>query len=254
MEVIILGSGTGVPRARRASPGLAVVSESTTILIDSGPGTLRQLDRAGLSCNDLDFIFYTHFHPDHTADLLPFIFATKYLADFKRETPVFIYGPEGLKDIHKHLTHAFGKWAQPAEGTVIFNELPRGRTSSFTCGDVRVQTGPIPHNPESLGYRLTGPDGRVLVVSGDSDFGPGLVDLSRGADLLITECSFPDDLKKEGHLTPSLAGRAAREAGVGGLALTHFYPETDGTDLAACVRSEYGGILYLADDLMRIRV
>jgi len=252
LEIIFLGTGTGAPSARRGSPGLAVLAGGLTFLIDAGSGALRQLARAGLSYNQVDVILVTHFHPDHTADLISYLFATKYWPGFTRTDPARIMGPSGLIKLYGHFLEAYGRWVQPPEERVVFEELPLDTTHAFHCGPVNFESGPIPHNPESLGYRLTGPEGKTLAVTGDTDYGPDLINLAAGVDLLVTECSFPEDHKVEGHLIPSLAGRAAREARVKALALTHFYPETEGREIEALVRKEFDGPVTLAEDLLRL--
>ena len=250
MEIILLGTGTGVPSAHRASPGLAVLANGAVFLIDGGSGTLRQLALAGLNYDQLDCILYTHFHPDHVGDLVPYLFASRYFG-FQRSSPARILGPPGLLDLYGHLRAAFGQWIEPPQDMVVLEELPPGG-HEFTQNGIRIKTGPVPHTPHSLGYRLTEQGGPTVAVTGDTDYGPELVDLARGADALITECSFPEGQKKDGHLTPDLAGRAAREAGVDLLVLTHFYPETRGHDLEASVRKEFDGHLILGEDLQRL--
>jgi ribonuclease BN (tRNA processing enzyme) len=61
-------------------------------------------------------------------------------------------------------------------------------------------------------------------------------------------------MKVEGHLTPSLAGRIAAEAGAKKLLLTHFYPECESADIEAQCRKTYDGPLILARDLMVVDV
>jgi len=46
----------------------------------------------------------------------------------------------------------------------------------------------------------------------------------------------------------------ASRAAVKTLILTHFYPECDKTDIAKQCRKTYDGKLFLADDLMKIRL
>ncbi len=74
MKLIILGSGTSVPQAQMASPSIALFIDDQFVLLDIGPGTLRQLAIAGLQFEDIDYICISHFHPDHTADLIHFFF------------------------------------------------------------------------------------------------------------------------------------------------------------------------------------
>ena len=252
MKIIFLGTGTGVPSARRASPGLAVITGGVIFLVDGGAGTLRQLAKAGISYNDLDFILYTHFHPDHVGDLVSYLFATRYRPGFTRTTPAHILGPRGLLDLYDNLGRVFGHWIEPPEQLVLFEELPIGKEHEFHCGQVRVRSAPMVHTPHSLGYRLTEPGGKTVAVTGDTDYGTLLLKLAGDADLLVTECSFPEGEKVDGHLTPGLAGRAAREAHVKALALTHFYPDTDGHDLLGQAQKEFFGPITLAEDLMSL--
>ena len=65
MNLCILGSGVGIPNVKRAYPGLLLKSESESILIDPGPGSLRQLLKAGFDYNDINVVILTHLHPDH---------------------------------------------------------------------------------------------------------------------------------------------------------------------------------------------
>ncbi len=59
-ELIIIGSGTGIPSLRRGSPGLVVLSDSAKLLIDSGPGALRKMLEVGITYQDIDVLLYTH--------------------------------------------------------------------------------------------------------------------------------------------------------------------------------------------------
>jgi ribonuclease BN (tRNA processing enzyme) len=77
-ELIIIGSGTGIPSLRRGSPSLVLLSDSTKLLIDSGPGALRKMLEVGITYQDIDILLYTHIHPDHVSDLVHFLFACKY--------------------------------------------------------------------------------------------------------------------------------------------------------------------------------
>lgn len=91
-----------------------------------------------------------------------------------------------------------------------------------------------------------------MVYSGDTDFSENLIDLARGADLLICEAAFPSEFKVPGHLTPPEAGTIAARAGVRSLVLSHLYPECDQADMVAQCRQTWSGPLTLAEDLMRV--
>ncbi len=71
---------------------------------------------------------------------------------------------------------------------------------------------------------------------------------------MLLECSFPDDGKIQGHLTPSECGKIAAETECGRLVLTHFYPQVIGTDIKSSVEKFYDGPVDLAYDGMEIQI
>jgi ribonuclease BN (tRNA processing enzyme) len=101
MELIILGSGTGQPLVDRGSPALALLLDERPVLFDMGPGTLHQLSRIGINHDKIRHIFISHFHPDHTADLIHFLFATRHPPILEKRDPFMITGPQGFKDFLK---------------------------------------------------------------------------------------------------------------------------------------------------------
>ncbi len=108
MEITIIGSGTSVPSLKRASPALMISCPNIRILCDTGPGTLRQLQKSGTSLNDIDLLAYSHFHVDHISDLVPFIFASKYSPDLARKRDLTIIGPGGIRQFYDRLVCAYG--------------------------------------------------------------------------------------------------------------------------------------------------
>lgn len=252
MEVIILGSGTGVPSIRRAGPAVCLKAEGQILLIDSAAGTLRQLVKAGVSYDAIDIILYTHFHPDHIVELVPFLFATRYPPGYNRSSSMTILGPEGLKELYQSLRQAFGQWVEPEPGKVIFEEIPREMKAAIQLPPLTIRSAPTEHTPHSLAYRVETSDGKSVVFSGDTDFCEDLIDLAQGADLLISECAAPEGHKIPGHLTPSEAGRIAQNAGVKRLVLTHFYPNCDEHDLITPCSKHYKGPIILAEDFMHL--
>ncbi len=254
MEVIIVGSGTCVPSVRRAGPCQLLRAWGSNILVDSAAGSLRQLLHAGVRQDDIDLILYTHFHPDHTGELVPFIFASKYSPSFKRKRPVLVWAAEGFSSLLDGLVAAWGEWAEPEKGKIIFEEIPRGMNTCQQFPPLVIKTAPTKHTAHSLAYRIEAPDSKSVVFSGDTDFSEELIGLSEGADLLVMECAAPEGKKVPGHMTPSEAGMIASQAGVKRLVLTHFYPECDESDLVTPCRQHYEGPLILAEDLMRIIV
>lgn len=249
MEIYIIGSGTGVPSLRRASPATVIRYQNTTLLLDSGSGTVRRLLEAGIECTEVDYLLYSHFHPDHTADLVPFLFASNYGPDGARTRALRIVGPDGMVRFYDKLQEVYGRWIVPQQYALSLQEVS---ASELSCAGFSLRGFPLEHSEHGVGFRLTTGEGKVVAYSGDTDYCPNLIALGREADVFIVECSFPDDRKVKGHLTPSLAGRVAREAGCGKVVLTHLYPPCDSCDVVEIVKHEFAGEVILAEDLMRI--
>jgi ribonuclease BN (tRNA processing enzyme) len=249
MHVTVLGSGTAVPSSERASPGYLVQVANEHLLLDGGTGTLHQLVRAGMTLDALDRVLYTHYHPDHVGDFPHLLFALRS-PEIGRQRPLWVGGPPGLKR-HYHLVgELYGSWVSNLPFPLDLHEL---RTGTVNFGPWRLGARSVPHTDTSLAYRIDAGEGS-LVYSGDTDYSGDLIDLARGADLLILECAYPENQKVRGHLTPSLAGEMAAEAGVKRLLLTHFYPACAGQDLLTPCQKQFSGEILLARDLMRLTV
>ena len=121
-------------------------------------------------------------------------------------------------------------------------------------GGLIVTSKKVKHIEMSRGYRFEFANGKFLVVSGDTDYCDGMIDLGREADLMILECSMPDDMKVQGHMTPSECGKLAQKANCRKLCLTHFYPVCDQKDVRKKCLAEYGGELFLGEDLMEFNI
>jgi len=100
--------------------------------------------------------------------------------------------------------------------------------------------------------------GRKVVYSGDTRPTAGLVELARGADILVHEATFAEELAEraheDGHSTAAEAAGVARDAGARLLVLTHLssrYPEP-GTLLDEA-RKVFPRVV-VAEDLMELEV
>lgn len=252
-SVTILGSGTCVPSLARSSCSVLLQSGSDNLLFDLGPGTTRRLLEAGADIFSISHIFLSHFHPDHTGELVSFLFSNKYPDETRRKLPLTLCGGAGFLDFFNQLKAIYKEWID-LSGRLTLMEFAGTGNDSHRFQNFTVDTCPVAHRRESIGYRVTTSDGRSMVYSGDTDYCEALIDLAKNTDLFICECSLPDLLKVEGHLTPSLAGKMASAADVKKLALTHFYPECGQADIEAECRKTYQGPLVLAKDLLTIRL
>ncbi|MBI2371080.1 MAG: MBL fold metallo-hydrolase [Deltaproteobacteria bacterium] len=247
MEVIAIGTGTAIPSARRGAPCLLVRVGGAQVLFDCGAGSLRTLAGLGVSPLAITHLYFTHLHPDHTGDLVPLLFALRN-PDWRREAPLRVTGPVGFLSFFGHLEAAYGHWVAPSSYELAVDEWAGGIRA---FGAWQLRAAPVRHLAHSLAYRVEA-EGRAVAFTGDTDYCASIVELARGADLLVSECSFPEGMKVEGHLTPSLAGRIAAEAGCPRLLLTHFYPPCDATEILEPCRQVFAGEVQVAEDGTRV--
>lgn len=221
--------------------------------MDIGEGALFRLHEAGKSYKEIDRIFISHTHPDHIGALIPLILALKYTPGFKREKPLFIYGPDNVWEyIQMNLNFApYLKCDFPLEFISCSDK------SEIEFKDCLLKTKKMEHFDPTFGYRWS-IGNKVVTYGADGAFSDALIELSHNADLLILESSYPKKRPNLGHLTTFEAGKVVAEAGARRLLLSHFYPEVaemKKEKIEAEVRaSGYEGEILLADDLMTIEV
>ena len=260
MRITILGSGTAAPRSERNMSGYLLESGNKKILFDSGAGTIRQLLKLKIDLLDINEIFYTHLHNDHINDLGAIIWSNNY--GMKRKKALNIYGPKGFK---KYFNVLMEKILKPTKLNYKINakEMWNGsimkipinnkiKNKKLSKNNIIVKSIKSEHTDASVSYRIEY-DNKSIVYSGDTDYSSEIIKISKNADLLILECSHPDNMKAKGHLTPSLCGKIATEANVKKLVLTHFYPEADKADVKGQCTKEFNGEIILAKDFMEIK-
>ncbi len=252
MQITVVGTGTVVPRLERRQSCVVVETGEEMLVFDLGSGAVRGMLSAGLDPFAVDRLFFTHFHPDHTSDIVPLMFSIKYGASEQRERPLHITGPEPFVRFWGSATAAWGEWMIGDYPTHL-SELPHECPAPLDLPGCRLSWAPAQHRPESIAYRLDSETG-AFVYTGDTEYSEAVVELARGADTLLIECSFPDDAQVPGHLTPGGVARMASEAGVDKAVLTHLYPSVERLDLRAEIGRGYDGKVVVAQDGKRFEV
>jgi ribonuclease BN (tRNA processing enzyme) len=252
MQITVVGSGTVVPYLKRRQSCVVARAGAQTLVFDLGSGAVRGMLRSGLDPFAVDRIFFTHLHPDHTVDVVPLLFAMNYGASEERTRPLHVTGPEPFLQFWGSLMEVWGDWMTGDYATLV-SELPHECQSPIDLVGCRLSWAPAEHRRESIAYRLNA-EGGAFVYTGDTEYSESVVDLARGADTLLIECSFPDETPVPGHLTPSGVARIASEAGVDRVILTHIYPAADGPSLPSDVARNYDGEILVAEDGLQFSV
>ena len=260
MRLTILGcsgslGGPGSP----ASGYLVEVDGVDPVVMDMGPGVLGALQRY-VAPEDAT-ILLSHLHADHCLDL-PGLLVWRRYGPGSTDTGVNpLYGPSGT---------AYRIGVASAEEPGVVDDI--SDTFELHTWDVEpevellpvdgsgpgitVRTARVEHPPESYALRLTAPTGRSLVYSGDTSYCESLVELARGADLLLCEATWTHGGEHPPgmHMSGTEAGRTAARAGVGRLMLTHIPPWTDRDAVAAEARAEFDGEVLIAESDLQLEV
>lgn len=245
MDITVMGTGTVVPRLARRQSCAVVEAGGENVVLDLGNGSVRGMLHTNLDPFAVDRVFFTHFHPDHTSDIVPLLFALKYGAEEKRERPLVLYGPEPFEGFLGSIFRVWGDWL--LDSFLEISELPHNCPSPLDLPGLSVTWAPAEHNPESIAYRLEAENG-ALVYTGDTEYSESVVGLAQGAHTLLIECSFPDNRPVSGHLTPKGVARIAHESEVRRVVLTHIYPPADAVNLVQEVGEGFEGEVAVAED------
>lgn len=246
MEIIFLGTGTGIPSKERGSPALIIRHDEETFLFDCGPGTLIKMAQEGLTYHDPDYIIFTHFHVDHSSDMAPFLFASRYSLS-RREKPLAIIGPPGLKDFLEKLESLYPGQLTPDSYKLTIHEIDGGEIQGK--GWI-LKAFSVPHTDNSLGYRFENWQDLKVTISGDCDFTENLIEMGKCVDILILECSFPEEV--EGHLSPEKIVHIACKATPKKLIITHLYPICQSSEILNTIKRKYFEDVRIAQDRLRV--
>ncbi|MBE9196572.1 MBL fold metallo-hydrolase [Synechocystis sp. LEGE 06083] len=180
-------------------------------------------------------IFFTHSHWDHIQGF-PFFAPAFRPGNFFR-----VYGvptPDGMtieQRLHEQMLHPnFPVPLQTMQGIVAFYDLEVGE--DIVIDDIKLQTRPLNHPGEAMGYRMTWQGITVAFIT-DTEHLPDRLDgnvlaLAQDADVLIIDATYTDEEYYDrqvskvgwGHSTWQEAVKVAQAAGVRQLILFHHDP------------------------------
>lgn len=252
MKLVVLGSGTSIPHALRASPGYWLETEGGRALLDISADVSHRLAQEGLDWANLDAIWISHFHLDHLGGLAPFLFGTRNAPQMQQRTrPLKIYGPAGFTKILQAIDESNDYRLLQQPFPVEQKEVEPGNEFELVPGTTSVAFS-TPHTRESLAIRVKDKGGSVLVYTSDTGWSDELAEFARGADLILSECSFPQNKPVKTHLELSETMRMAKISQPKMLLLSHLYFEWDGIDLAAEAGKLWPGETIAAFDGLRL--
>lgn len=220
MQLRFLGSGDAFGSGGRYNTCMFVETEQTAFLIDCGASSLIAMKRFGVHPNDVDTILVTHLHADHFGGLPFFILDAQLLS--KRQTPLTIAGPPGLRE---RLLKAQDLFFPGSAGTsqrfkLQVREMQPGAVT--TLAGLTVTPHEVHHDGDAPFFALRiEVDGRTIAYSGDTEWSDALVTAAQDTDLFICEAYFYDKPVKL-HLDLKTLERHLPEIRTRRLILTHM--------------------------------
>lgn len=258
---VTLGTRAGpVPSPTRSQPANLLVAAEHNILVDVGDGTAGRLIEVGVPTNQVDAVFISHLHWDHTGGLAAIL---GLRVQTNASSPLKIYGPPGTAEMVEGLlasmvpgnTAGYGVPGAPRPSLSEITEVIELRDHDVIeyagmSVSVRKNThysfasgSDLAARFEALSFRFDLP-GRSIVYTGDTGPSDAVVELATGADLLVAEMmdvSMTIDMVRQlgagmpeaalasmerhltdHHLLPGDVGQMAASAGVGAVVVTHF--------------------------------
>jgi ribonuclease BN (tRNA processing enzyme) len=269
-RLITLGTRSGPnPTVWRAQSSNVLIVNGAPYIIDAGDGVTRRLARANIVFRDIDNIFITHPHSDHTGGL-PALMLVQY--DSIRTKPVNVYGPPGtaavvngiLPFLDVNAEVRIGDGTRTAMASKIFSGHDKQPGLIFQDANVKVTAVENSHfnfapgtsaigKYKSYALRFDTAD-RSIVFTGDTGPSDAIAALAKGADLLVSEVNSVEEFKSrqiqigrwqamtptqqegtirhmiEEHVSPEQVGEMAARAGVKGVVLTHLPATGDPKD------------------------
>lgn len=250
MQLTILGSGTCIPAKKRNAPGYFLKIGKKNILIDSGSGILRQMKIANIDYTKLDYMIYSHNHPDHISDLMAILQSILVTSKFigpLRKKQLTLLGTTGFRKIYQDIRASQEIPREPYHVNIkILKDINR-------LNDFKIETIKVYHSDNSFAFKFIYKD-KVFVYTGDADYSEKLIKFCKNADLLVTDCSFPNQKKMKGHMIAGECGLLAQKANVKKLVLSHLYPICEKYNIKKQAQKKYQRPVIIAKDLMKIKI
>lgn len=262
LRVHLLGTGSPLPQTFRFGPSTLIEAGQQKFLFDAGRGVIQRMFTLGIPFNDVDKLFLTHLHSDHTIGI-PDLYLTGWLRG--RKHPLHVWGPVGTEKMMKELTQAFD-----FDIKIRLDQNPGSQvdTTEFTAGviydkdGVKITAFNVDHGPvkPSFGFRLDY-KGHTVVLSGDTRYSEEVIKQAKGADLLVHEVAAASDkLMKTSpvvprvlaiHTSPEDAGKVFTQAAPRMAVYSHIVLfGVSEKELEERTRTTYKGPLVIGEDLM----
>ncbi len=220
-KLTFLGTGGGrftTIYQMRATGGLYIESgtkNKVRIHIDPGPGALVQMHRMDINPTKTDIIAISHSHTDHYTDGEILIEA---ITNGGTKRKGLLIGSESVINGIKDIGPAISKYHRGLVDKAI--AVKPGDVVNYK--KIKIEATRSFHNdPSTVGFRVYTADG-IISYMADTDYDDSLIEIHKGARILILPVTRPLGAKIPFHLSTREAAKIVEEIKPEIAILTHF--------------------------------
>ena len=252
LKVVVCGSRSPLPSPGRAEACILVEAGDDIYIFDLGNGSMDNLTQYQVPWPNVKAVLVTHMHSDHIADL-PDAHLQSWVQG--RNSPLMVYGPEGIDFVTKGFELAYSadyQYRNEHHGDEMLPMSIAGFNAIQLMDNQPVQNDTpgleilpfvVDHHPvnSAFGFKISY-KGRTLVISGDTIHDGSVQKYSKDVDLLVHSAISIDIVERmreiaplpqlnkilfdiqDYHTTIKEAGEIARDANVDQLLIYHAIP------------------------------
>ena len=252
LKVVVCGSRSPLPSPGRAEACILIEAGDDIYIFDLGNGSMNNLTQYQVPWPNIKAVLITHMHSDHIADL-PDAHLQSWIQG--RNSPLMVYGPEGINTVTKGFELAYSadyQYRNEHHGDEMlpmsiagFNAI-QIMDNQFILNDtpgLEILPFVVDHYPvnSAFGFKISY-KGRTVVISGDTIHDGSVQKYSQDVDLLVHSAISIDLVERmrevaplaqldeilfdiqDYHTTIKEAGEIARDANVKHLLIYHAIP------------------------------
>ena len=200
MKLTVIGNYGPYPTKKGSATSCYLYEDKEKILLDFGSGSIANLSSV-CDIKDIDYIYVSHLHFDHTSDLLPLRYL---LSDKKKKMKIITQFSNS--DYYKVLFDC-----------PQFEVINVDKNSTLNIGNLKLSFFETVHPVANLGIKIKGE--KTFIYTGDTVYYNGIEEDLKGADVVLVDALKGDDFEGP-HMRTSEAIKLQQELG-GTYILTH---------------------------------
>lgn len=195
------------------------------LLLDCGPHTLLQLRKQQQYLKEIELVFLSHFHGDHTLGLPALLLASR---EENREEELKIFGPSGLREkIEDLLEISYRKSIEDLSFVLDTFEVPDLKEGT-THKDYKLEFAQTTHTIECYSVAISNSKtGKKMTYTSDGAQTEDTISIASDSDLLIAE-AYSEGFS--GHSSAVKAAELAFRSHSKSLALVHISRNKNGEE------------------------